>query len=129
MPSAVEISVNKYIQASMERDPAVRARLIEESFAEDCRIIARQSEIRGRAALVESIGRFLSDPEVLGFRVVSDIDAGSRTYRFRSVVLRRDGRELTFLDTGVLDESGRIVLQLTFAGPLADRSDPIEFMF
>ena len=120
MANAVEIPVDKYIRAARERDPAVRAKLIEECFAPDGRLVARQSVIRGRAELAAAFERFLANPNVLGFRVVSAIDAQGTTFRVRSVVDHRDGSQVEFFDAGEVDASGRIVVLLTFAGPLAD---------
>lgn len=126
MANAVEVAVNKYIQASRERDPVVRAKLIEECIAPDVRVVMRSREINGRAALAESIDRFLADPQMLGFRIASAIDASGQTYRFRSVVERRDGTELEFFDAGLIDANGRIVLQLTFSGPLGESAERFE---
>jgi hypothetical protein len=63
-----------------------------------------------------------ADPEMIGIRVLSAVDATGNTFRFRSVVDYRDGRALDFFDAGEIDEAGRIRLILTFAGPLQDAS-------
>jgi hypothetical protein len=123
MRSEVRAAVDTYIRAASERDAQTRARMLQECFAEDGRLISLNREIRGRAALVQEVEKFLSDPSVLGVRVASAIDIGETTFRFRSVVERRDGRNLEFLDTGQVDENGRISLILTFAGPLGPAAD------
>ena len=122
MPSAVEVAVDTYIRASTEPDAAQRAQLLEACFAADGRMVTRSREIRGRAALSEMIGRFLSDPQVLRIRVSSAIDAGGTTFRYRAVAEMRDGTLAEVLDAGEVDAEGRICLILTFAGPLADAS-------
>ncbi len=117
----VELAVQTYIRAAGERDPVARAKLVEACIAEDARLVTRSAVIRGRAGIDAMIARFLADPENLGFRLVSVIDAMSSTFRYRSVALRRDGAELEFFDAGEIDADGRIVTLLVFAGPLATR--------
>jgi hypothetical protein len=122
MSSAVEKAVQAYIRAASERDPALRAQLLAECFAADGRLLSRSREIRGHAQMLEMLARFHADPRVLRIRVLSAIDAGNTTFRFRSAAELRDGTLLESLDTGEIDADGRISLILTFAGPLADAS-------
>jgi hypothetical protein len=121
--SGVEVAVDTYIRAASERDPEARAALLEACFAADGRIVSRSREIRGRAAVADEIAKLLADPQLLRIRVLSAIDAGGTTFRFRSVVERRDGMNLEFLDAGEVDATGRISLLLTFAGPLGPAAD------
>jgi hypothetical protein len=123
MRNTVEAVVDTYIRAASERDPATRAAMLEACFAADGRIVSRSREIRGRAALADEIARLLADPQLLRIRVLSAIDAGATTFRFRSVVERRDGVNFEFFDAGEVDSSGRISLVLTFAGPLVPAAD------
>ena len=121
MPSAVQIAVERYIQASSERDPAARAALLEDCFAADGRLVTRGREIRGRAALSAEIGKFLADPLFLRIRLTSAIDARGTTYRMRAVIDRRDGTtSLESFDAGEIDADGRISVILTFTGPLGE---------
>lgn len=120
MPSPVEIAVDTYIRANRERDPALRERLIEACFAPDGRMVSRSRVLQGRAALAAELTRFVTDPELLGFRLTSAVDAVGNTFRYRSEVQRRDGKSLEFFDAGQIDESGRICVLLVFAGPLRD---------
>jgi hypothetical protein len=120
MPSLVEVAVEKYIRASAERDPAVRAQLLEACFAEEGRFVTRSGVIRGRAAVDAMLARSLADPQFVGFRMASVIDAAGTTFRYRSIVERRDGTSLEFFDAGEIDADGRIATMLVFAGPLAD---------
>ncbi len=120
MPSAVETAVLTYIRAAGERDPVARAKLVEACFAEDGRLVTRSGVIRGRAGIDAMLARVHADPQVLGFRMASVIDAAGTTFRYRSIVARRDGTSIEFFDAGEIDVDGRIATLLVFAGPLAD---------
>jgi hypothetical protein len=63
MPSAAEAAVSTYIALAGERDPAVRATMIEACWAIDGRPVSTGGELRGRAALAEVTTRLLADPE------------------------------------------------------------------
>lgn len=123
MPSPVEIAVRTYVRASNERDPALRAELIEACFAEHGRMVTRSREICGRAALIEAMAGFLADPRLLRVRVTSAIDARGTTFRYRAVAELDDGTSAEAFDAGEIDEDGRIRLILTFAGPLAESEE------
>jgi hypothetical protein len=118
MPSPVEIAVDTYIRAWSERDPAVRATMLEACFAENGRMVTRSREIRGRDGLAEEMVRFLADPRLARIRVTSAIDARGTTFRFHGVAEFRDGTTFESFDAGEIDATGRISLILTFAGPL-----------
>lgn len=123
MPSAVEIAVDTYIRMWSERDPVVRATMLEACFAAEGRMVTRSREIRGRTALADLMEKLLADPQLLRIRVISAVDAKGTTFRFRSVVERRDGTTLESFDAGQIDGEGRISLLLTFAGPLDESGD------
>ena len=118
MASAVEIAVDTYVRMWSERDPAVRATMLEACFATDGRMVTRSREICGRTAFADLMTNVLADPQLLHIRVISAIDAKGTTFRFRAVVERRDGTILESFDAGLIDAAGRISLLLTFAGPL-----------
>lgn len=120
MPNAAEIAVETYIRAWSERDPLVRAKLIEACFAADGRMVTRSREIRGRAALAEMMARLHADPQLLRIRLTSAIDAQGTTFRFRGVAERRNGTSVEAFDAGEIDDAGQISLLLTFAGPLGE---------
>jgi hypothetical protein len=124
MPSPVEIAVDTYIRASAERDPAVRATMLEACFAEDGRMVTRSREIRGRAQLADELARFHADPRLLRIRVTSAVDARGTTFRYRAVAEFRDGTAVEAFDAGEIDATGRISLILTFAGPLGEVDEP-----
>ncbi|HVJ18210.1 MAG TPA: nuclear transport factor 2 family protein [Polyangiaceae bacterium] len=120
MPSPVEIAVDAYIRAVSEPDAALREAMLDACFAEDVRMVTRSREIRGRAALVADLNRFLADPRLLRIRVTSAIDARGTTFRYRAVADFRDGTSAESFDAGEIDANGRISLILTFAGPLGE---------
>lgn len=120
MRSAVEVAVDTYILASQERDALVRDQLLEACIAEDCRMVTRNRELQGRAALADMLARFHANPQVVGIRVISQIDAQGTTFRYRAVADFRDGASIEAFDAGEIDASGRISLILTFAGALGD---------
>jgi hypothetical protein len=123
MPNSVEMAAKTYIKAWSERDPVVRAKLIEACFAADGRVVTRSREIRGRAALADAIAGIHADPQFLRIRVTSAIDARGTTFRFRGVAERSDGTSPEAFDAGEIDANGRISLVLTFAGPLGEPDD------
>jgi len=120
MSSPVETAVDTYIRVWGERDPARRAALIEACFAPEGRIVTRNRDIVGHAAIAELATRLLADPQFLRVRVISAIDAQRTTFRFRGVVERKDGTSPESFDAGEVDANGRISVLLTFAGQLGD---------
>ena len=110
----------KNIQAAHEPDAAARAKLLEACFAADGRMVTRSTVIRGRAAVDAMIARLHADPNIVGIRMASAVDAVGTTFRFRSFVEMRDGSKTEFFDAGEIDEYGRITTLLVFAGPLAE---------
>jgi hypothetical protein len=120
MPSAVQVAVDTYIRAALERDPVVRAELLEMCFADGGRMVTQGRQLRGRAEIGEMLARAHADPQLLGIRVTSVVDARGTTFRYRAVSDMRDGTSVEVFDAGEIDADGRISLILTFAGPLAD---------
>jgi hypothetical protein len=118
MPSPVEIAIETYFRVFGEADPALRMQLLEACLAPDIRFVTRSRELRGRAAVAGEVTRTLADPQLLRFRIVSAIDAQGTTFRYRSLLDRRDGTSLEFFDAGEIDAAGRISLLLLFGGPL-----------
>ena len=120
--NAVEVAVDKYIRAWSERDPLVRASLLEACFAAEGRMVQRSGETRGRAELAEMIESFIADPQWRAVRMTSAVDALGTTFRFRVSIDRHDGTSLDLFDAGEIDETGRIALILTFVDPLGEAS-------
>ena len=125
MPNSIESTIETYVQAWSERDPVLRASLIEACFAPQGRIVTRGREIVGRAAFADSVAKLHADPEFLRARLTSAIEVGQTSFRFSGVVERRDGSlSVESFDSGEVDGAGRISLLLTFTGPLAPRAEP-----
>ena len=120
MPTPVETAAHTYIRAAGERDPSERAKLLEACFAENGRFVTRSGVIRGRAAIDAMLARGLADPQFVGFRLATVVDAAGTTFRFRTIVERRDGTTLEFFDAGEIDADGRICTILVFSGPLKE---------
>jgi hypothetical protein len=59
-------------------------------------------------------------PRLHRIRLLSVIDHGKTSFRFRGVADLHDGTTGENFDAGEIDADGRISLILTFAGPLAD---------
>lgn len=119
MASPVEVAVDTYIRVFSEPDPAKRDALIEACCAPDVLLVARSREFRGRAAIADLANRFFAEPNMLGIRVVAR-DAQGKTFRLRVLTDAREGSVPEVYDAGLIDDSGRIALILTFAGPLQD---------
>ena len=120
MSNAAETAVARYVALVTERDAEKRRQLLEQCFAEDARIVTRSGPLVGHAAIGAMLARFVDDPENLGVRITSVVDARGTTFRFRAVTDRRDGTMLEVFDAGEIDAAGRISVLLTFPGPLAD---------
>jgi hypothetical protein len=118
MATLVELAVDTYVRAWRERDPVVRATLLEACFAADGRFVTRSRELVGRGALAELMARVHADPQNAGIRVISPVDAQGITFRFRAAVDRLDGTSPETFEAGQIDADGRISLVLTFTGPL-----------
>lgn len=120
MASPEETAVETYVRACTERDAALRTRLLEACLAENVRMVTRSRSIDGRDALIQELNRFLGSPQLHRVRLISALDAGGTTFRYRALAELVDGTSAEAFDAGELDASGRICLILTFAGPLAD---------
>lgn len=120
MTQPIEVAVDTYVRAWNERDRAVRQMMIDECFAADGRFVTQSKEYKGRAALEELMTKMIAEPEYLGVRLTSVIDARGTAFRFRAVADTRNGVSLEQLEVGEVNSKGRISLILTFTGPLAD---------
>jgi hypothetical protein len=123
MSNPVRTAVETYIRAVCHSDRKARVALFEACLADDVRMVTRSKEILGRARLTEELNRFLSDPQLLRVRVTSAVDAEGTTFRFRAVADFHNGTSAEAFDAGQIGADGRIVLILTFAGPLREAID------
>lgn len=120
MSNPIETACLAYVRAWNERDPATRAGLLAACWADDGRLVSHGRTYRGRADLEAAIVAFQADPQWARVRLTSAIDAGGTTFRFRGVAERDDGTTAEATDAGEVDGDGRIILILTFNGPLRD---------
>ncbi len=116
MATPVDTAGHTYIRASLERDAAIREKLLEACFAEHGRFVTRSGVIRGRAGVAAMLAKAHADPLLREIRVTSAVDAAGTTFRYSSIVERTDGSSFEFFDAGEIDEDGRIVTMLVFAG-------------
>ena len=116
MTSAIERAVEAYVRAWNERDPAARAKWIEQCFAPAGRVVTRSRTIRGRDGLEREIASLLADPQWKEVRLGA-LDAAGTTFRLHGFADRHDGTSAHAFDAGEIDSDGRIALILTFAGP------------
>lgn len=123
----IRASIEAYVAAWNEHDPAQRMRLIEQACAEDLHMRTPGKRIEGRAQLDGLIADFQERRP--GERAVlsSAIDVQNNVFRYTGIVegatVARGGETL---DTGECDENGRIRLLLSFVGaaPPSARSQP-----
>jgi hypothetical protein len=117
MPSPTETAARTYVAAWQQPDAAIRARLLDACFAAEGRLVTPATVMRGRAAVAAAIDGFLGDPRGLAARLTSAIDVQGPMFRFRSVVVDREGRVVfDGFDAGEVDGEGRIALLLAFGG-------------
>jgi hypothetical protein len=119
MSESIASAVESYVRAATERDPELRAKLLETCFAEQGRFLTRSREMRGRVAVAAMLTRFHEDPRRPSIRLLGAVDATGRIFRFRSLVEHQDGRTDEFFDAGEIDSDGKICLLMSFSGPLA----------
>jgi hypothetical protein len=118
MPSTTQRAVRTYVDAWLERDPAVRARHLEASFGNDGRVRFPSRELRGRAAVLAEMEAFHGSG--LRARLVSIIECHGAVFRFRSRAENAEGRSFgEFLDVGEVYEHGLIAWIVVFPEPLA----------
>lgn len=126
MSTPIERAVVTYIKAWSERDPALRAALIEACFAPEGRIVTRGRDIVGRAAFADAVADLQARSPFHRIRLTSAIDAGRTTFRFSGAVDYHDGNSAENFDAGEVDATGRIAILLTFAGPLGEPTSDLE---
>ena len=117
MPTPVEIAIDTYIRASKEPDAATREALLATCWAEHGRLVTRSRVYRGLAEVSSMFRAVYADGRLAGIRVLA-LDARGTTFRMRSVIDWTDGTSSEFFDAGEIDATGRICVQLAFAGSL-----------
>lgn len=81
-------------------------------------MVTTNRELRGRAAIASMLDRAYADPKLRCIRLLGQVDAKGTIFRYRAVAEHHDGAIFEVFDAGEIDDSGRISLILTFAGPL-----------
>lgn len=110
-------SIEAYVAAWNERDPAQRMRLIEQACAEDLRMRTAGKRIEGRGELDALIADFQQRRPGDRAAFSSAVDVQGHVFRYTGVVEgSSSGRGGDALDTGECDEEGRICILLTFVG-------------
>lgn len=118
MTDSAPNAVDTYIRACFERDPVLRAELLQASFAETGRMVTGGRELRGRDEVLAMLNRFWASPDLVGIRLTSAVDQRGAIFRYSAVAEFRDGTRAEAFDAGELNADGQIALILTFAGPL-----------
>jgi len=124
MAGPIEATIDTYIRAWGERDPARRAALVEACFAEGGRMVGPSPEVNGRAALVALMTRVHAGPPWRRIRLTTVVDVRAPAFRFGGVVEYEDGTTGENFDSGVVDAEGKISLLMTFVDPLRAASEP-----
>ncbi|WP_298958486.1 hypothetical protein [uncultured Roseibium sp.] len=118
----LEETIDIYCAAWSERDPTHRRELLERVVTIDIRYTDPETDVHGRADLVNHISDVLAG--CVGAKIVrcSDIDAHHYMARFAWRLVKADGTELPEgLDIVSVDEqSGKLKTVLGFFGPLKD---------
>ncbi|ASP31886.1 hypothetical protein [Labrenzia sp. VG12] len=118
----LEETIDIYCAAWSERDPAYRRELLDRVVTIDIRYTDPETDVRGRADLVDHISGVLAGR--VGAKIVrsSGIDAHHDMARFAWRLVKADGTALPDgLDIVSIDEqSGKLKAVLGFFGPLKD---------
>jgi hypothetical protein len=112
----IRATIEVYVAAWNERDPAQRMRLIEQACAEDLLMRTPGKRIDGRAQLDALIADFQQRRP--GERAVlsSAVDVQGNAFRYAGIVEGSTIARGDTLDAGECDEDGRIRLLLSFVG-------------
>jgi hypothetical protein len=112
----IRASIEAYVAAWNERDPAQRMRLVEQACAEDLHMRTPGKRIEGRAQLDALIADFQERRP--GERAVlsSAIDVQGNVFRYSGIIEGSTIARGDTLDAGECDDDGRIRLLLTFVG-------------
>lgn len=117
----VEEAVAAYGEAWNETDEAMRAALLELSFAEDGTYEDPQSHYESREALFDGIETFLAENPGARIAIASGVDSHHGKFRFRWRMVGADGAlAAEGMDYGELDEDGRIQRIVGFFGPFPE---------
>jgi hypothetical protein len=121
--STVDTTVDTYLSAWTEPDPARRAALIEQVWAADGRLIDPPLTGEGYDGISSMMAALQSQFPGHRFRRASGVDTHHGHFRFAWELVAPDGTvTLAGIDVGELAEDGRLRRITGFFGPLPDEA-------
>jgi SnoaL-like domain len=112
----IRASIEAFVAAWNERDPAQRMRLIEQACAEDLHMRTPGKRIDGRAQLDALIADYQQRRPGERAVLASAIDVQGSSFRYAGRVEGATIPRSDALDAGACDEDGRIRVLLSFVG-------------
>jgi hypothetical protein len=117
--SDLETTIDTYLAAYGEADPAVRRPLLEQAFVADGKLIDPPIDGEGHQGISDMMTAVLAHYAGHTFRRVSGIDEHHGFVRYGWELSAPDGAvALTGLDVAEVDADGRLVRVVGFLGPL-----------
>jgi hypothetical protein len=119
--SDLEATIDTYLTAYSEPDPAVRLPLLERAFVADAKLIDPPIDGEGHQGISDMMTAVLGHYAGHTFRRVSGIDEHHGFARYGWEMQAPDGTvALAGLDIVEVDDDGRIVRVVGFLGPLPE---------
>jgi hypothetical protein len=117
--NSLEVTVDTYLGAWSEEDPALRSQLIEKVWTANGRLVDPPLAAEGRDEISDMASALQAQFPGHYFRRSSEIDEHHGRFRFAWELVSGDGAvALAGLDVGQLDDSGQIEQITGFFGPL-----------
>lgn len=116
----IEALVDTYLAGLNETDPAARAVLVAEAWADDGRFLDPLLDATGHEALGTMVGAIHEQYPGHRFRRTTAIDGHHRFHRFGWELAGPDGVLVAGLDIAELAPDGRLAAVTGFFGPLAE---------
>jgi SnoaL-like domain len=114
-------TIDTYLAAWTEQDPGRRAKLIEDVWADDGRLVDPPLAAEGRGAISDMAAALQAQFPGHTFRQASGIDAHHDHFRFAWELVGRDGTvAVAGLDVGELAADGRLARITGFFGGLPE---------
>jgi hypothetical protein len=109
-----EATIQRYIAAWSEPDPAARQQHLAAAWDEHGTYTDRTAHLAGRAALDAHIGQFLAANPGAGFILTAPLDHHHQHVRFYWTLRFAHGAELPGMDYGELGPDGKLVKIIGF---------------
>jgi hypothetical protein len=120
--SSVATTIDTYMDAYSEPDPALRAQLVAKTFAPDAELIDPPIDGKGHAGITEMMGGVLGHYPDHRFRRTTGIDAHHNVARYGWELVDSAGTvALDGTDVAEFDDGGAISRVLGFLGELPPR--------